>query len=93
MTEHASDCALHNEPYKPNGPCDCGADKGRPVPPHGSGGGEVVELPDDVCRCGDRRREHADGGGACKLNGLGHGYAGYSCNRFRFAWRSGNAAS
>ncbi|MBS0219173.1 MAG: hypothetical protein JSR91_00375 [Proteobacteria bacterium] len=22
---HASDCALHNEPYKPNGPCDCGA--------------------------------------------------------------------
>ncbi len=22
---HASDCALHNEPAEPNGPCDCGA--------------------------------------------------------------------
>jgi hypothetical protein len=21
---HASDCAVHNMPYKPNGPCDCG---------------------------------------------------------------------
>lgn len=28
MTEkpyHSSDCALHNEPYKPAEPCDCGA--------------------------------------------------------------------
>lgn len=22
---HASDCAVHNEPAYPNGPCDCGA--------------------------------------------------------------------
>lgn len=22
--EHASDCAVHNEPALPNGPCDCG---------------------------------------------------------------------
>lgn len=25
MTVHKSDCAVHNEPYMPNGPCDCGA--------------------------------------------------------------------
>lgn len=24
---HDSDCAQHNEPAYPNGPCDCGADK------------------------------------------------------------------
>ncbi len=24
---HDSDCAQHNEPAIPNGPCDCGADK------------------------------------------------------------------
>lgn len=23
--QHASDCAVHNEPAMPNGPCDCGA--------------------------------------------------------------------
>jgi hypothetical protein len=23
---HASDCAVHNSPAMPNGPCDCGAD-------------------------------------------------------------------
>lgn len=23
---HASDCAIHNEPAYPAGPCDCGAD-------------------------------------------------------------------
>lgn len=23
---HNSDCAVHNEPVYPNGPCDCGAD-------------------------------------------------------------------
>lgn len=26
-TEHASDCATHNEPAYPAGPCDCGATK------------------------------------------------------------------
>lgn len=26
MTTHASDCALHNAPALPPGPCDCGAD-------------------------------------------------------------------
>ena len=24
---HDSDCATHNEPAMPNGPCSCGADK------------------------------------------------------------------
>jgi hypothetical protein len=24
---HASDCAVHNEPAMPNGPCDCGVDE------------------------------------------------------------------
>lgn len=24
---HDSDCAVHNEPAMPNGPCDCGADE------------------------------------------------------------------
>ena len=24
---HASDCAVHNEPALPNGPCDCAEDK------------------------------------------------------------------
>ena len=24
--QHASDCAVHNEPAYPNGPCDCGAE-------------------------------------------------------------------
>ena len=22
--KHWSDCAVHNEPFQPNGPCDCG---------------------------------------------------------------------
>jgi hypothetical protein len=26
MKQHASDCAVHNMPAYPNGPCDCGAD-------------------------------------------------------------------
>jgi len=25
VTPHASDCAVHNEPALPAGPCDCGA--------------------------------------------------------------------
>lgn len=25
-TPHKSDCAVHNEPAEPNGPCDCGAE-------------------------------------------------------------------
>lgn len=25
---HASDCAVHNEPAEPNGPCDCGLSRG-----------------------------------------------------------------
>jgi len=28
-TQHASDCAVHNEPAMPAGPCDCGATTGR----------------------------------------------------------------
>lgn len=27
MTEHASDCAVHNEPAYPAGPCSCGAEQ------------------------------------------------------------------
>ena len=27
MADHKSDCAVHNEPALPAGPCDCGADK------------------------------------------------------------------
>lgn len=27
---HWSDCAMHNEPAEPNGPCDCGADAPKP---------------------------------------------------------------
>jgi hypothetical protein len=27
IREHASDCAVHNEPAYPKGECDCGADK------------------------------------------------------------------
>ena len=30
---HASDCAQHNEPAYPNGPCDCGAVKGGSTEP------------------------------------------------------------
>jgi hypothetical protein len=26
VTPHASDCAVHNEPAYPNGPCDCGVE-------------------------------------------------------------------
>ena len=26
MDHHKSDCATHNQPALPNGPCDCGAD-------------------------------------------------------------------
>ena len=33
---HQSDCAVHNEPAEPNGPCDCGAE-----PPGGQG--EVLD--------------------------------------------------
>jgi hypothetical protein len=30
---HDSDCAVHNEPATPNGPCDCGAAIGpKPMP-------------------------------------------------------------
>lgn len=31
--EHASDCAVHNEPAYPNGPCDCGAVQTVTYPP------------------------------------------------------------
>ena len=39
----------------------------------------------DTCYCGDYRRDHVDGEGRCKLNGLGHGYSGYQCLKFRLA--------
>lgn len=44
MVTHASDCAVHNMPAMPNGPCDCGA-----VSPAGAPDGidavEYVDLP------------------------------------------------
>lgn len=53
-TVHASDCATHNEPAYPNGPCDCGAEappaaKGEhnPQEPDPTSGGPQV-LPNNV---------------------------------------------
>lgn len=34
---HASDCAIHNEPALPNGPCDCGATAQAPPSSAGEG--------------------------------------------------------
>ena len=31
----------------------------------------MSEHPEDICECGDYRRDHLDNG-ACNLNGLGH---------------------
>ena len=33
MSEHASDCAVHDAPALPVGPCDCGAAPAQPRPP------------------------------------------------------------
>ncbi len=51
----------------------------------------MKEHPEDICECGDYRRQHLDNG-ACSLNGLGHGTTpgdGWTrendkCLRFRF---------
>ena len=48
--------------------------------------GTPTPHPDDICHCGDRRRDHIYGTGLCKLNGLGHGVPGYRCTGFRFAY-------
>ncbi len=32
MVDHRSDCAMHNGPHRPPGPCNCGADPGATVP-------------------------------------------------------------
>jgi len=50
----------------------------------------MSEHPEDICECGDYRREHPDNG-ACNLNGLGHGipsewYAG--CFNFRLSLKA-----
>lgn len=37
---------------------------------------------EEVCVCGDYRRQHENGAGRCSLNGLGHGVPGYSCEKF-----------
>lgn len=47
--------------------------------------------PLDLCQCGDRRDQHEPHGGACRLNGLGHGYGGAACLKFRLA-RDGSGA-
>lgn len=49
---------------------------------------EVFGSDNDKCHCGDRRSDHVDGQGACRLNGLGHGMGSSSageCHQFRFA--------
>lgn len=46
----------------------------------------MSEMTDeDTCWCGDYRRDHVDGIGRCRLNGLGHGVPGYECERFILA--------
>lgn len=39
----------------------------------------------DTCVCGDYRRDHIDGTGRCKMNGLGHMVPGYSCEKFELS--------
>lgn len=48
---------------------------------------EIMEDPRDVCECGDYRYQH-DNGGACNLNGLGHGipFGEGKCEKFRLAY-------
>lgn len=41
--------------------------------------------PKDVCECGDYRDQHEADEGACKLNGLGHGFPGGRCDAFRLS--------
>lgn len=45
------------------------------------------EHAEDVCECGDYRRQHPNGG-ACDLNGLGHGVPmpEGDCLEFRLAY-------
>lgn len=40
-TTHLSDCAVHNEPAYPNGPCDCGAAQTITYPP------DMLPSPDE----------------------------------------------
>jgi len=43
----------------------------------------MKEHPEDICHCGDYRKNHPDNG-ACDLNGLGHGTVPDSkCAQFR----------
>jgi len=37
------------------------------------GAASTEDYQDYLCECGDRKSEHENGEGACKLNGLGHG--------------------
>lgn len=48
---------------------------------------DFKEHPEDVCHCGDYRKNHPDGG-ACALNGLGHGISleRGDCLQFRLAY-------
>jgi len=43
-----------------------------------------VNHTEDICECGDYRKQHPDNG-ACNLNGLGHGmpFREGKCDRFR----------
>jgi hypothetical protein len=47
----------------------------------------VKQHPEDICHCGDYRRQHSVGG-ACSLNGLGHGmpFNEGKCFEFRLAY-------
>jgi len=47
----------------------------------------MKEHSEDICECGDYRKQHPDGG-ACALNGLGHGmpFNEGACFKFRFSY-------
>lgn len=45
----------------------------------------MKEHPEDICHCGDYRKEHPDNG-ACALNGLGHAIPRPEGDCLRFRW-------
>lgn len=48
---------------------------------------EPKQHAEDICHCGDYRKQHPEGG-ACNLNGLGHGmpFNEGKCFKFRLAY-------
>jgi hypothetical protein len=60
------------------------------------GGGDVnddqTDHELDSCECGDYRRDHPNNG-RCKMNGLGHGIPGYTCDSFELSSRFAGAVT